>query len=145
MVPEIFVNFSFPPPAIFLQVLSRLKVFRAIQVISSALVWKPLMLCGSLEYIEPRMGRRGYPRRWAFRKRASISQATTSSSGFHYLYNSIYLHEFFFDQSYPSTVVGTDVMDPGSTALATNSQCFHHRTLHSVWVSFGWIKRTGYQ
>ena len=87
MVPEIFVKFSFPPPAIFSQVLSRSKVFWASRVISSAPVWKPVTLHGSLEYIELRMGRRGYPRRWAFRKRASISQATTSSSGFHYFYN----------------------------------------------------------
>lgn len=76
MVPEIFVDFSFPPPAIFSQVLSRSKVFRGSRVISSAPVWNLVVLRGSPEYIEPRMGRRGYPRRWGFRKRASISQAT---------------------------------------------------------------------
>jgi hypothetical protein len=43
------------------------------------------------------------------------------------------------------SVIGTDVMEPGSTVLATNSQCFHHHTLHLVRVLFGWIKQTGYQ
>src|SRR5882757_2311258 len=103
MVREIFVDFSFPPPAIFSQVSSRSKMFRASRVISSALVWNPVVLRGFLEYVGLRMGRRGYPRQWGFRKHASIYQATISSLGSHSLNNSIYLHEFFFDQSYPST------------------------------------------
>jgi hypothetical protein len=104
MVPEIFVDFSVPPPAIFLQVLSRSEMFWASQVISSAPVWNPVVLHGSLEYIELRMGWRGYPRQWGFHKRASIYQATISSLGSHYFDNLIYLHKFSFDQSYPSTV-----------------------------------------